>query len=289
MTAHFYLGTHMPHWLTTAGVPLFVSHRRLAGRRTLPRVGRAGWALDSGGFTELSMYGEWRTTPEEYVAAVRRYDREVGELDWAAPQDWMCEPFILAKTGLTVAEHQRRTIDNFQRLTDLWWDAEDAATGMRLWGDPTYRSDRECNLCPFMPVLQGWAADDYRRHADAYYAAGIRLEDYPLVGLGSVCRRQYTTQIDRLIREFTPWLELHGFGCKTAGLSRYGHRLGSADSLAWSYAGRREPAGCDPSHRNEANCLRYALAWRERVLDAMTAPEQPELFDSTTVTTRRTV
>lgn len=65
----FYLGTHMDGWLAHVGVPLFVSHRRLARRKTLPRA-RSGWALDSGGFSELSLYGEWRTTAEDYVAAV---------------------------------------------------------------------------------------------------------------------------------------------------------------------------------------------------------------------------
>ncbi len=34
-----------------------------------------------------------------------RYRDEIGCLLWAAPQDWMCEPWITAKTGLTVAEH----------------------------------------------------------------------------------------------------------------------------------------------------------------------------------------
>ena len=46
--ATFYLGSHQPGWLTKARVPLFISHRRLAGYRRLPRA-RAGWALDSGG------------------------------------------------------------------------------------------------------------------------------------------------------------------------------------------------------------------------------------------------
>src|SRR5690242_4741899 len=95
----FYLGTHMPSWLTKTDVPLFVSHRRLLGelrpgrgaRKTLPRA-RGPWALDSGGFTELQMFGEWRTTPAEYIAAVRRYRDEIGGLVWAAPMDWMCEP-----------------------------------------------------------------------------------------------------------------------------------------------------------------------------------------------------
>jgi hypothetical protein len=103
------LGVHRPAWLATAGVPLFVSHRMLAQRRTLPRAS-APWALDSGGFSELSLFGEWRTGPGDYATAVSRYIEEVGNLRWAAQQDWMCEPSMLRRTGLTVADHQRRTV-----------------------------------------------------------------------------------------------------------------------------------------------------------------------------------
>jgi hypothetical protein len=111
----FYLGTHQPNWLGHANVPLFVSHRRLANYVNLPRA-RTSWALDSGGFSEISMYGEWRTDPAEYVTHVDRYDYEIGNLDWAAPQDWMCEPWMVAKTGLSVRVHQERTVSNFVRL-----------------------------------------------------------------------------------------------------------------------------------------------------------------------------
>lgn len=66
MTTVNYLGTHETSWLRSAGVPLFISHRRLARlKRTLP-VAIAPWALDSGGFSELSLYGGWKTTPSEY-------------------------------------------------------------------------------------------------------------------------------------------------------------------------------------------------------------------------------
>ena len=87
----FYLGAHQPHWLESAGFPLFVSHRRLRERRSLPRA-IAPWALDSGGFTALSGDGTWDMTPGQYVAAVERYAAEIGRLEWAAPMDWMCEP-----------------------------------------------------------------------------------------------------------------------------------------------------------------------------------------------------
>jgi hypothetical protein len=243
----FYLGTHQPGWLARLDVPLFVSHRRLAAYRRLP-VARVGWALDSGGFSELSLYGEWRTTPEEYVTAVRRYDTQVGRLGWAAPQDWMCEPAILAKTGLTVAEHQRRTVANFIRLEQRWDDVE----------------------CPFMPVLQGWARGDYLQILDMYADAGVDLREYPVIGLGSVCRRQATAEIGDIVTALLavdPGMPLHGFGVKTAGLRAYGHLLGSADSMAWSYNARRgtRRSGCS-GHKNCANCLPYALGWRDRVL-----------------------
>src|SRR6476659_970922 len=121
----FYLGTHQPAWLQTANVALFVSHRRLAQRKTLPRA-VTGWALDSGAFSDLSLYGRWRTSARQYSAAVRRYDDEIGRLEWAAPQDLMTEPDMLRRTGLTIREHQKRTVANFCDLQNLWTGPQDS-------------------------------------------------------------------------------------------------------------------------------------------------------------------
>jgi hypothetical protein len=114
MTMRFYLGIHHPHWLRSVPVPVFVSHAALSRyKRALPRrLDGAIWALDSGAFSEIDKYGRWVTTPEAYIMAVRRYRDEIGGLAWAAPMDWMCEPFMVAKTGLTVRVHQRRTVDS---------------------------------------------------------------------------------------------------------------------------------------------------------------------------------
>ncbi len=92
----FLLGTHHPNWLATSHIPLFVSDRRLRTYKHLPRAA-VPWALDSGAFTELATHGDWShgPTPKEYVDRVRRYQREIGGLLWAAPQDWMCEPEIV--------------------------------------------------------------------------------------------------------------------------------------------------------------------------------------------------
>ena len=253
----FYLGAHQPHWLWRVDWPLFVSHRQLARRKTLhPATCR--WALDSGGFTELSLHGRWVTTPAQYAEAVARYADQIGNLDFASQQDSMCEPFMTERTGLTVAEHQERTVANYLELTAL-----------------------APNL-PFMPVLQGWEMDDYLHCVDLYHSAGIDLATLPRVGLGSVCRRQSTHQIAQIVTTLARLgLRLHGFGVKTGGLHRYGHHLASADSMAWSYAARRQPPmpGCT-SHKNCANCLRYATAWRTRLLHRLAARgQQTDLLD----------
>lgn len=252
----FYLGTHETQWLARTDVPLFVSHRRLCRRKRLP-VALGRWALDSGGFTELSMHGRWTTTPDEYVAAVRRYRDEIGGLDWAAPQDWMCEPVMLAKTGLTVGQHQYKTIVNLLELRSLAPDL------------------------PFVPVLQGWELDDYLRCVDAYTDIGIDLTAENTVGIGSVCRRQSETDIYDICAELARHgIALHGFGVKTGGLRRYGRHLHSADSMAWSYNARHQPPLPGHTHRSCANCITWALRWRESVL-RRTADQQLTLDEAT--------
>lgn len=243
--ALFFLGAHMPHWLERAGVPLFVSHRRLMRRRRMPRA-VAPWALDSGAFSEILLHGEFTTSPRAYVAAVRRY-QHIGRLQWASQQDHMTEPWILERSTLakTVAQAQLWTTHNYLELRFL-----DAAL-------------------PIIPVIQGQTLDDYHRHIDLFAQRGVDLFAEPLVGLGSVCRRQATDEIAELIAALSSTgLRLHGFGVKTSGLDQYGWCLTSADSMSWSYRGRRiRPC---PHHGNTscANCLDHALAWRERVITA---------------------
>lgn len=256
----FYLGTHLPNWLGLTDVPLFVSRRRLHMRRTLPRA-LGPCVIDSGGYIELNLHGRWTVTEPEYAQEARRYAEEIGNVRWLAPLDWMCEPHVIAKTGLSVPEHQSRTIRSYLELRDLAPDL------------------------PWAPVLQGWTLDDYRRHVDAYDAAGVDLTAQPIVGIGSVCRRQATSEIVPIVRTIAGLgIKLHGFGVKTTGLRQIASSLTSADSMAWSFTARRQPVllpGCT-THRNCANCLRWALRWREDVLDAADREPvcwQPSMFD----------
>lgn len=243
----FFLGTHHPDWLARAGVPLFVSRRSLSGRRSLPRAS-VRWALDSGGFTELSMHGGWKTSAPEYVAEVRRFRDEIGELAWAAPQDWMCEPMMLGRTGLTVEEHQARTISNFLDLRAL------------------------APELPIVPVLQGWSPWDYLRHVEQYAIAGVNLDALPIVGVGTVCRRQDAAvagQIFSLLH--SEGLRLHGFGLKKTALRKFADKLVSADSTAWSLNARKNKPLPECTHKSCANCLRYALEWRDELMGRVAA------------------
>ena len=220
-------------------VPLFVSLRRLERRKSSP-VAVHRWALDSGGFTELHKYGVWRTTALEYAEKVAKYADEVGMMDWAAPQDWMCESSAWRATGLSVKEHQIRTVRNFVELRDHLGDV-------------------------VIPVLQGWSRDSYLECEEMYDKAGVDLNAEPVIGLGSICRRNADSEITQIIEALQP-LNLHGFGVKGNVYRQNKDLLTSADSMAWSFWARYEPPleGC--THQACNNCRRYALQWREKLV-----------------------
>src|SRR5262249_29532561 len=132
-----------------------------------------------------------------------------------------------------------------------------------LWSEA---SDSEC---PFMPVLQGYAVEDYLRCMRMYADAGVDIHDVPLVGVGSVCRRQHTGEIRAVFEAILATddeLPVHGFGVKSLGLREYGHLLTTCDSMAWSYNARRNPRldGC--THASCSNCKHWALRWRRNIV-----------------------
>lgn len=197
---------------------------------------RAPWILDSGAFTELFMYRQFTYTADRYVVDVLWLLAHMDYCQWVAPMDWMCEPSMIARTGLSVPEHQARTVANFVELRDV--------LGKRV-----------------VPVLQGYAPREYDRCVSLYQDAGVDLAAEPVVGLGSVCRRSNTSEIRRLIRYLSDHdLRFHGFGLKGTTFRALRGQLASADSMAWSYAARR--AGRD------ANSTEEALAWRTKQLAA---------------------
>lgn len=229
--------------------PLFVSRRTLRHRKG-PMAINTDWALDSGGFSELSMYGKWETGPDEYIEEVRKW-HGWGRMAWAAAQDWMCEPVILQKTGKSVKDHQILTIDNYLYLKG------------------------NAPEIPWTPVIQGWEPSQYEEHVKMYSSVGVDLTKNKLVGIGSVCRRQHTFEIECLIKKLhSQGLKLHGFGFKLLGLKKVADYLESADSLAWSFAGRRSPPLEGHKHKNCANCKDFALLWRNKLMQTLSEEQQ---------------
>ena len=71
-----------------------------------------------------------------------------------------CVNIVFHGTGLSIREHQRRTVENFLLLRG------------------------KCNV-PIVPVVQGFTVEDYHYCIDLYAAHGVDLRDFPTVGVGS--------------------------------------------------------------------------------------------------------
>lgn len=217
MTVLFYVGLHQPSDARHFDMSC-ISINRLRGR--VKPVECQEVLVDSGAFTEINLHGGYRHGVEEYASELRRlHSSGVVQIAAAVAQDYMCEPFMLAKTGLTTADHQRLTIERYDALL------------------------AEQLPFPIMPVLQGYSPREYQDHVRAY---GDRLTPDMWVGVGSVCKRNGTperiVEVLSAIHAIRPDLRLHGFGIKQTSLMHPGVRdmLHSADSMAWSFAARKQ-------------------------------------------------
>lgn len=218
----FFVGLHQPadaHRFLVA----CISIQRLWGRKK--PIPNCRILVDSGAFMELKLHGKYRETVESYAAELYRlHTQGVITIAAAVAQDYMCEPFMLAITGLTVEEHQRLTIERYDALVQAL---------ERLFGGPV--------PFPVMPVLQGYSPAEYVRHLKAY---GRRLTHGMWVGVGSVCKRNGSPEkivdVVRPLKLLRPDLRLHGFGVKQTSLANgyIRHLFATADSMAWSAAAR---------------------------------------------------
>lgn len=228
----FFVGLHQPsdarHFKRA-----MISVNRLRGRKSDFEAG-GEWIMDSGAFTQISTHGEYHTSPQEYADEVNRWAR-CGRMVAAVSQDYMCEGFILARTGKSVEEHQALTIERYRTLI-------------------------KHTSAYVMPVLQGYYPHEYVEHIQLY---GSLLKVGMWVGVGSVCKRNSTpgdiAGVLSAIKFERPDLRLHGFGVKTTalGCSYIRSLLYSADSMAWSYAARKDD-------RN-ANDWREAMRFVENI------------------------
>ena len=229
-----YAGIHQPSM--AQHLPrVMVSVNRLLQRRS--DFQPQNWILDSGAFSRITS-GRGHLPVRSYAQQARRWSR-CGNLQAVVTQDWMCEPFVLELTGLTVEEHQRRTTRNYLQLRE------------ELEGD-----------IQVMPVIQGYTPEEYAQHTQEL---SQHLTTGAWVGLGSLCRRQSRSveiaQVQSAVLRVRPDLRLHGFGVKTTALTNasVALRMHSVDSMAWSYAARREEA----AHRR--NSTEACQEWLRRV------------------------
>lgn len=243
---NFYVGLHQPsdaHRFQRCCIHI----ARLETRRK--PLGCEEVLIDSQAFMKLKLHGCYPEPPEAYARKVERAAQLAARVT-AVTEDYMCEPFVLAHTGLTLADHQRLTIERY--------DAIRAALDPSIY---------------LMPVLQGYHPREYADHIRQY---GARLGTGAWVGVGSVCKRNNDPSTIRAvllaIKQERPDLRLHGFGIKITALASPTVRqlLDTADSLAWSYNARR--------NGRSANDWREAARFAGRV-DG-TAPLGP-IFEET--------
>lgn len=213
----FYTGLHMPNHAKYFDKS-FISINRLIDRKSDFTVN--DWIMDSGAFTRLAT-GKGHLPIDEYCENIKRWS-QCGNLKAAVCQDWMCEDFILDKTGLCIGDHQALTIENYVELSEKVTE--------------TY----------IMPVLQGFEPDEYVEHIDAY---GHYLKPDAWCGVGSICKRNSNPSeilsVLKAILRHLPKLRIHGFGLKKTALKHpsVASLIYSADSMAWSYAARANGGG----------------------------------------------
>lgn len=252
----FFVGMHNLHHGDRVPAA-FISVHRLRRRARAPFPVRK-WICDSGAFTTILKHGGYPESPEAYAAEVMRW-ADNGKLLAVVAQDFMCEPFMIAKTRAP------RIVERARRL-GLFASSTDSAAAILIHQRWTIRRyDRLRAALPpsiyVMPVLQGFSPASYVEHLRAY---GDRVGPGMWIGVGSVCKRNgKPAEIEAVLMAIhaeRPDLRLHGFGIKTTALGSDLVRalLFSADSMAWSFAARRQ--GRDANSPEEAAAFARRIA-----------------------------
>lgn len=208
--------------------------------------------MDSGAFGQLWKHGKFLISVDQYIEDINRFSKH-GSLKAAVAQDWICEPFLIERTGKSVQEHQALTIQSYVEL-------------------------RQRTDVPILPVLQGFGPGDYGAHVRQY---GNLLETGQWVGVGSVCNRNGNPDAveDVLLAIKSQWsdLRLHGFGLKIQAIERPTIRasLHSSDSMAWEISGLRV------SKYENAHDPRLALVYSAKIQQPIQKPSfvQEQLFE----------
>jgi hypothetical protein len=174
-------------------------------------------AADSGGFVATFRWGDYRYTPDEYVAWLDTFRPR-----WAATMDYCCEPDVAGRSSI-VRQRQQQTSE---MAWCKWRDYRDAP-----WA--------------WVPTVQGWEVEDYVRHATELRPLIQEMQSSNSnfrVGIGTLCSRASTAMIHQVVMAVSgvlPSVPLHLWGVKLGAL-KFGIKLRnvvSVDSAAWSPSG----------------------------------------------------
>jgi hypothetical protein len=196
-------------------------------------------AADSSGFVASRIWGEYRYSLEQYVTWLQSF-RPL----WAATMDYCCEPELAVVTE----QRQQCTTEN---ASQAW---------------------QHCQQLPFawVPTIQGWLPEDYRRHASAMYPliaemqAAYANNPHWRVGVGTLCRRNDVEAVQAIldaIREVLPGIPLHLWGIKLDALRSLDlAQVVSTDSAAWhGNFGRERDETCKRAAEAHLSMRRYAV------------------------------
>ena len=246
---------HQVNAMISANALVRINNGALQIRKAPIRAGR--WMMDSGAFSQVTKYGDFIMSPEEYVRIAVRF-QDCGDLACIVTQDYMCEPDVIKMLqGMgkkaSIKVHQRKTVERYIQIVD--------------------QAIRQGLKVPVMPVLQGWDVEDYVDHFHLYRRMlrdeaisrpwidrfgnevcneqGLWDHSFsrhtPIpgwIGIGSTCKRnknpEVVAQILDALEPYTNGLKVHLFGYKTTGLKsdRIKDRIYSADSFAYDFTDR---------------------------------------------------
>lgn len=174
--------------------------------------------MDSGGFVFFNKFGEYPFSVDQYLGLIHKM-----RPDYFASMDFPCEPTITSLLGkIGVKERIERTVENAVRIAQR--EGETKAL--------------------FVPVIQGYDADDYAYCLELHRQAGtIR----PYMAVGSLCNRSNSQEIGDLFPKIYESAQevgvkqLHAFGLKRSPkLSSINHLIYSRDSATLYYTNSNE-------------------------------------------------
>lgn len=197
-------------------------------------------ALDSGGFTAASLFGDFHFL---HAGCLETYvDLAQGLVDAGADLLWWAAPDLCVEPELA---HSKEEL--LCRLARNAW----------VYQETCQVADHRGFRRP-IPVLQGQTPEDYLLSADLLFD-GSRDEIPDLIGLGSMCRRHAgdlistLSAIDRLL---PPHARVHLFGVTSDAMAAVAgfDRVASSDSQAYDLIDRRR-SRADGSPRSNASLV----------------------------------